>query len=165
MENGILRPFCDLLTVNRSILTFDGWRRKKKGCRDGSPERKSLFQALALGWRPSKQSIAIAVLDQMVQCAAAAADQGSGRRAPSATGCRADTGSDGRRSGYRQNGFQLGIATASYGRARRTVNHFLSGCASCRLRDALFGSRLKTIGISILEPVVIASAGGIVDAG
>src|SRR5262249_23668440 len=138
----------------------DGWRRKKKGRRHGSPERKSLFAGLRPRRKPSKQSIAIAVLDQMVQRAAAAADQGPGRRAPSATSGGADAGPDGRRSGDRQNGFPLGIATTSCGRARGTINHFLLGGAGGRPRGNLFGSRLITVRISILEPVVIAGAGG-----
>src|SRR5262245_6944594 len=132
-----------------SILTLDGGRRKKKGCRDGSPERKTLFAGPGLRRRPSKQSVAIAVLDQMVQRSAAATDQRSGRRAPPATGGRADAGADGRRSGDRQNGFQLGIATASRGRAGRAIDHFLSGGAADRPRYALFCPRLKTVGVSV----------------
>src|SRR5215813_12789627 len=50
----------------------------------------------------------VAVLDQMVQRSAAAADQGSGCGASPATGRGADTRADGRRSGDRQSGFQLG---------------------------------------------------------
>src|SRR5262245_13016695 len=126
---------------------------------------KTLFAGPGLRRRPSKQLVAIAVLDYMVQRAAAAADQSPGRCAPPTTGCRADAGADGRRSGDRQNGFQLGIATASRGRARRAIDHFLSGGAGGRPRDALFGLRLKAVGVSVLEPVVIAGAGGIGDAG
>src|SRR5262245_34524386 len=100
--------------VSGSILTFDGWRRKKKGRRDGSPERKTLFTGPRLRCGPSKQSVAIAVLDQMVQRAAAAADQSSGSRAPPAACSRADAGADGRGSCDSQDGFQLRIATASY---------------------------------------------------
>src|SRR5262249_39281137 len=55
--------------------------------------------------------------------------------------------------------------TASRGRARRAIDHFLSGGSGARLRYALFSPRLKTVGVSVLEPVVIAGAGGIGDAG
>jgi len=126
---------------------------------------KTLFAGPGLRRRPLEQLVAIAVLEHMVQRAAAAADQRSGRCAPTTAGCRADAGADGRRSGDRQNGFQLGIATASRGRARRAIDHFLSGCAGNGPRYALFGPRLKTIGVSVLEPVVITGAGGIGDAG
>src|SRR6266511_2854087 len=112
---------------------------------------KTLFAGPGLRRRPSKQLVAIAVLDYMVQRAAAAADQRSGRCAPPTTGGRADAGADGRRSGDRQNGFQLGIATSSRGRARRAIDHFLSGGAGDRPRYALFGPRLKTVGVSVFE--------------
>jgi len=126
---------------------------------------KSLFAGRGLRRWPSKQLVAITVLEHLVQRAAAAADQRSGRCAPTTAGSRADAGADCRRSGDRQNGFQLGIATASRGRARRAIDNFLSGGAADRLRYALFGPRLKTVGVSVLEPVVIAGAGGIGDAG
>src|SRR5215470_15052403 len=109
---------------------------------------KTLFAGPGLRRRPSRQLVAIAVLEQMVQRAAAAADQSSGRCALPTTGCSADAGADSRRSGDRQNGFQLGIATTSRGRARRAIDHFLSGGAGAWLRYALFGPRLKTIGVS-----------------
>src|SRR5262245_15672063 len=148
-----------------SILTLDGERRKKKGRRYGSPERQTVFAGVGLSRSPRKQSVAIAVLENMVQRAAATADQRPGSRAPSSASRRADAGADGRRSGYRQNGFQLGIATASNGPARRAIDHFLSGGAGSRPRDVRFGSRLITVGVSILEPVVITGAGGVDDAG
>src|SRR5262245_16867818 len=102
---------------------------QEKGPPCGSPERKTVFAGPGFCRRPRKQSVAIAVLENMVQRAAAAADQRSGRRAPSSASRRADAGADGRGSGDRQDGFQLGITTASYGPARRTVDHFLSGGA------------------------------------
>src|SRR5262245_1559846 len=126
---------------------------------------KTLFADPGLRRRPSEQLVAIAVLEHMVQRAATAADQRSGRRAPTTAGGSADAGADCRRSGDRQYGFQLGIATASRGRARRAIDHFLSGGAADRLCYALFSPRLKTVGVSVLEPVVIAGAGGIGDAG
>src|SRR5215510_14849566 len=126
---------------------------------------KTLFAGHGLGRWPSKQLVAIAVLEYMVQRSATAADQRSGRCAPSTAGGCADAGADCRRSCDRQNGFQLGIATASRGRARRAIDHFLSGGAGPWPRYALFGPHLKTIGVSVLEPVVIAGAVCIGDAG
>src|SRR5262245_16996485 len=150
--------------VVRSYPSMAGGARKRAAMM-AALKVKTLFAGPGLRRRPSKQLVAIAVLDQMVQRAAAAADQRSGCCAPPTAGGRADAGADGRRSGDRQNGFQLGIATASGGRARRAIDHFLSGGAGYRSRYALFSPRLKTIGVSVLEPVVIAGAGGIGDAG
>src|SRR5262249_3124047 len=106
---------------------------------------KTLFAGHGLRRRPSEQLVAIAVLEHLVQRPAAAADQRSGCCASTTTSGRADAGADGRRSCDRQNGFQLGIATTSRGRARRAIDHFLSGGAGNRPRYALFGPRLKTI--------------------
>jgi len=106
-ENYFLAIFI-YVTESASILTFDGGRRKKKGRHHGGPERKRLFEDFA-----SKQSIAIAVLDQMVQRAAASADQRSGRGSFSTTSRSADACADGGRSGDGQDGLQLGIASTS----------------------------------------------------
>src|SRR5262249_31103614 len=72
-------------------------------------------------WGLSKQLVA--VLEQMVQRSAAAADQRSGSRASTATGSRADAGPNGRWSGDCQDGFQLRTAASSDGCARRTIDY------------------------------------------
>src|SRR5262249_1992884 len=82
-----------------------------------------MFRALAYAPGLSKQLVA--VLEQMVQRSAAAADQRSGSRASTATGSRADAGANGRWSGDCQDGFQLGTAASSDGRARRTIDYGL----------------------------------------
>src|SRR5215470_7281409 len=104
------------------ILTLDGGRRKKKGCRNGSPEKLDFVSRPRLrSGRLSKRLVA--VLEQMVQRAAAAADQRPGSRASTATGSCADAGADSGRSGDCQGGFQLGTAASSDGRARRTIDY------------------------------------------
>src|SRR5262245_19519666 len=147
--------------VVRSYPSMAGGARKRAAIM-AALKVKTLFAGHGLRRWPSKQLVAIAVLEYMVQRSAAAADQRSGRCAPPTAGGRADAGADGRRSGDRQNGFQLGIATASHGRA---IDHFLSGGAAGRPCYALFSPRLKTVGVSVLEPVVIAGADGVGDAG